>query len=117
FARKFQVMTYRCSHSELLLRSGKTADTPTRVDVLFKDVRALELRIYLSELFIEEIDPSQLGPHSTKPIEAVEQGHRAYLIKSGDWSGHIIAGAVFWHEDDGEFGAPSSFMPEVALLG
>ncbi|HEX7285586.1 MAG TPA: hypothetical protein VF532_05355 [Candidatus Angelobacter sp.] len=117
FNRQFQIMTYRCSHSQLLLRSGKTAQRPTRIDVLFKDVRAFELRTYLRDLTLEEINPAQLTGHAAQVQQVMEEGHKVYLLKADDWTGYIVAGALFWHEDEGEFGQPSVYMPEVTLLG
>lgn len=115
--RKFQIVSYRCSHSRLLLRSGKTPHTPTRIDILFQDVRALELRTYFSDLSVEEADPSRMTDLAARFQGVMEDGHKVYLLRSGDWTGYVVAGALFWHEDDGEFGQPSIYMPEVTLLG
>ena len=38
--RKFSVFSYGISHGPLLLRSGKTNEHHTRIDVLILDVRA-----------------------------------------------------------------------------
>ncbi len=38
--RRFQLWAYTVSHGSLLLRSTKTDDEPTRVDVLFRNVKA-----------------------------------------------------------------------------
>ena len=43
--RLFSVFGYSMCHGLLLLRSGKSNEYPnTRVDVLFQDVRAIEIR-------------------------------------------------------------------------
>jgi len=117
FDRKFQIVTYRCSHGQLLLRSAKSPNCPTRIDVLFKDVRAFELRTFLSGLSIAEGDSTQVRDRASKPLDAMEDGHKVYVLKSEDWVGYVVGGAVFWHEDQGEFAQPSVYMPEVTLLG
>lgn len=117
FQRRFQVVAYRCSHAQLLLRSAKTPGNPTRIDVLFKDARAFELRAFLSGLAIEESEPSEIADRKAKPLEAMEYGHKVYLLKSEGWIGYVVGDGVFWHEDEGEFGQPSIYFPEVALLG
>ena len=114
FDRKFRLATYRCSHSQLLLRSEQS---PTRLDILFKDVSACELRTFLSGLSIEEVEPDEVKDRASNAIDAMEDGQKIYLLKSEGWTGYVVAGAVFWHEDEGTFGQPSAFMPEVRLLG
>ena len=102
------------SHGQLLLRSPKAPGLPTRVDVLFTDVRAMELRTTLQTLTIEEGQPSDLSGRPTRPQEATEAGHKFYLLRSGDWVGYIIAGTVHWHEDHGEYGEPSALFRGTA---
>jgi hypothetical protein len=41
--RKFQVWKYTVGHSQLLLRSTKSPDCSTRIDVLFKGVSEFHL--------------------------------------------------------------------------
>ena len=117
FNRKFQIATFRWSHGQLLLRSAKSTDTPTRLDILFKDVRAFELRTDLSGLSIAEGDPGELTGKPAKPLNTMEHGHKIYILKSQDWVGYIVGDGVFWHEDQGEIGQPSIYMPDVVLLG
>jgi hypothetical protein len=40
----------------------------------------------------------------------MEDGHRVFLLKCDGWTGCIVAGAVHWHEDDGEYGEPSALL-------
>ncbi len=42
--RKFVISSYARSHGLLLLRSVKTTANLTRLDILFQDVRAMEIR-------------------------------------------------------------------------
>lgn len=93
----------------MLFRSGKTPEYPTRIDVLFKDVRAMELRAWFSRLEITEVDPEFLLDTPSKGHELMEVGNRVYRIDGGCWSGFIVGGAVFVHEDEGELFQPSKF--------
>src|SRR6266850_5675976 len=108
FAREFQIWSYNVGHGELLLRSPKIPSLPTRIDILFKDVRAMELRTRITGLSIEEAQPGDIMDRGTKLVDTMEKGHKVYLIKTQDWIGCLIAGAVFWHEDQGEYGQPSA---------
>lgn len=94
----------------MLLRSPKSTDKSTRIDVLFTDVRVIELRAILSTLLIEEVDATDVAERPTKPSQTMETGHRVFVLKCESWSGCIIAGAVHWHEDEGEYGQPSALV-------
>jgi hypothetical protein len=48
FKRSFVVFSYYMGHGVLLLRSRKTLEHPTRIDILFKDVRAIEIRAWFN---------------------------------------------------------------------
>jgi hypothetical protein len=54
--RRFQLWSYRVSHSQLLLRSVKDAEHTSRIDVLFKGVDALDLPTRLDGLVIENCE-------------------------------------------------------------
>ena len=43
FPRRFQIWLYSVSHGQLLLRSNRSGEFSTRIDVLFKNVAAIEL--------------------------------------------------------------------------
>lgn len=116
FNRDFQIWRYDVGHGALLLRSCKSEKEKTRVDVLFKDVRVMELRAYLRTLSIEEVPASEVLNRPTKPDGTIEHGLIVYLVKSQDWTGCIVAGAVYWHEDDGEYGQPSALWTHWSRL-
>jgi hypothetical protein len=49
--RLFSLFGYTVSHKMLLFRSGKSNESPTtRVDILFKDVRAMEIRSWFKDI-------------------------------------------------------------------
>jgi hypothetical protein len=110
FEREFQLWSYTASHGQLLLRSPKAPNRPTRMDVLFTDVRSVELRTTLQNLIIEEANASEISERPIRPAETAETGHKFYRLRSGDWIGCVVAGAVRWHEDSREYGESSTLM-------
>lgn len=102
--RTFQVWAYTVSHAQLLLRSVKTDVDETRVDVVFKNVRAMSLcnafeKLSVQECAVEDLEAAtpQSGPNA-----------KGYKLKSERFTGWVVADAMFVHEDDGEYGDPSA---------
>ena len=112
--RTFSVFGYSMSHGLLLLRSGKSNEhANTRVDVLFQDVRALEIRAWFKGIRIEEEDnPEFLKNQRSKPAELVEPGNKIYSLRSSAWEGFVVAGPVQFVEDTGELFGPSGLVSE-----
>lgn len=52
----FRCWSYTARHGQLLLRSTKSAERPTQVDVLFKNVSAVNLRTVMQDLELVETD-------------------------------------------------------------
>jgi hypothetical protein len=111
--RSFVIFSYAVSHGLLLLRSRKTKEESTRVDILFQDVRAMELRSWFEGLTIKEVDAIFLKGIRSNPTEMMEQGNKIYSITGREWLGFIVGGIVSVREDDGEFFAPSGLIPEA----
>ena len=112
--RTFSVFGYSMSHGLLLLRSGKSNEhANTRVDVLFQDVRALEIRAWFKGIRIEEeINPEFLNNQRSRPAQMIEPGNKIYSLRSSGWEGFVIAGLVQFIEDSGELFGPSSLVSE-----
>jgi hypothetical protein len=112
--RLFSIYGYAMSHGLLLLRSGKSNETPsTRVDILFRDVRAVEIRTSFKGIRIEEVDdPQVLNNQGSNPGEMIEPGNKIYSLTSSEWSGFVVAGIVSFTEDDGSLFGPSSLVPD-----
>jgi len=104
--RSFVVFSYAMSHGLLLLRSRKLPPaTPTRLDILFKDVRALEIRCWFDGLTIEEVGVDFLQGVRSNPAPLIERGNKVYALKSTGWVGFVVGGIVSFHEDQGPRGA------------
>ena len=113
--RAFVIFSYTLSHGLLLLRSGKTSELLTRVDILFHDVRAMEMRCWFDGLTIEERDPSFLSEFGSSPADLMEEGNKVYSVRGRDWRGFIVGGIVSFEEDDGEFVAPSGLLADRSV--
>lgn len=109
FARSFQMWDFRVGHGQLLLRSPKAPGLATRVDLLFKNVAAICLPTVLDELTLfEATDEERAGMQL--PVEPRQlRGRKLFVLRGSSISGYVLAGAVFWHEDQGEYDAPSHF--------
>jgi hypothetical protein len=88
--RHFQIWRYEVGHAQLLLRSVKGDHHASRIDVLFKDVKAIDLPTRFAGLQIER-DGDQ------------------YAVSGAGWSGHVIAAACFQAKDTDEYYSPSPF--------
>ena len=91
--RYFQVWHFTVSHTQLLLRSNRDDNHPTRVEVLFKGVQRLDI-------------PSSFdGLH-------VRRDRGRYALGGRGWVGSVFALAMFAVEDEGEYSTPSSLFIE-----
>jgi hypothetical protein len=108
--RKFSVFSYGISHGLLLLRSGKTDEHNTRIDVLIRDVRAMEIRSWFEGLEITEADREYLREFRSNPIEMIEPGNRVYALWGKGWQGFIVGGILSVQEDESEYMAPTGLL-------
>ena len=113
--RTFFLVGYYVSHGPLLFRSGKTNEHDTRLDVLFYDVRAMEVRVFTEGLIVGEEDPEYLSRFPSRPLEMMEPGLIAYSIGNGTWSGYVLAGSFQVGEDRGELQDPSPLLADDSL--
>ena len=58
--RFFQLWSYSVSHSELLFRSAKSIEYPTRIDVFFKGVKEIHLPTTSNGLSITEASDADI---------------------------------------------------------
>jgi hypothetical protein len=107
--RKFPLFSYQISHGPLLLRSGRTDECQTRIDLLILDVRAMEIRSWFDGVEIAPVDQDYLRDFRSHPAEIMQPGLNAYAISSKGWQGFIIGGGLLVHEDEADFMAPGAF--------
>jgi len=107
--RTFQLWRAVVGHNQLLLRSTKSESEPTRIEILFKPVRALELRTVLDGLRIRLANPDEAEQIA---IKSGDPGNWAtfFVLESDTWSGYVVAETMVSAEDDGEYSDPSSLL-------
>lgn len=105
---------YTVGHRQLLLRSVKSADHPTRIDVLFKGVSQFHLPAVLNGLVIaEESDQNEVRDLFTlHESEATKKVLKLFTARGTDFLGYVTARIAFQHEDEGEYYDPS-FFPSI----
>ena len=108
--RKFVLFSYSISHGILLLRSGRTKTELKRIDVVFRDVRAIEVRAWFEGIVIIESNSNSLKAFASNPTSMLEVGNRVYSLRGKEWEGYILAGQMLINEDTEDFMAPSSLI-------
>jgi hypothetical protein len=109
--RTFFLESYVAGHGLLLFRSNRTKEQPTVVDVLFKDVRAMDVRAWTDELCVENASTALVEGYLSKPAEMIEKGLFVYRLSGLGWQGYVIACRV-----DSKEGAVAPKSP-AGLLG
>lgn len=99
--RRFRLWAQTVSHGQLLLRSPRSSDHPTRIDVLFKPVSAQKVRWIYDGLVIrcpssEERERIQ----QQMPGGLLGMDDRVFALETADSLDWVVAMAVGWHEDD-----------------
>jgi hypothetical protein len=107
FDRGFELWSFDVSHSVLTLRSNRTADSPTRIDIMFRAVRELRLRKSAENLTVDLLqdDDPRIAQLGISP----ERHSYLFALSSNDFPvGYVIASSMFTSEDDLSFDAPST---------
>lgn len=103
---KFQWWSFTASHGQLLLRSTKSSDRPTQIDILFKNVSAATLRTVIDDLEVVETD---------RNAKALVGGQvtpgKVFLVRGRGYEGSVIAGNVTRAEGDHEYYEQSPLLP------
>jgi len=90
--RHFLLESYVASHGLLLFRANRTNELPTTIDVLFRDVRAMDVRAWTMGLRIELADRSLLEAYPSDPVEMIEtEDILVYRVSGSKWEGFVLA--------------------------
>lgn len=88
----FQMWRYTVSHGQLLLRSTKEdGEQTTRIDILFKGVRRIDM------------------PTLTNGLRIKPARKRAFSVSGDGWKGSVSALGGWVREDEGDYAEPSPF--------
>jgi hypothetical protein len=109
-ARPIQIWDYVVSHSQLLLRATKDGAHPTRLDVAFGGVAAVNLPVFMSSATIDEADPTLADEIIAATHVEVPEERKVFLVEGPDFKGWVIAGILSFIEDDGEYDDPSAVL-------
>jgi hypothetical protein len=93
----------------MLLRSTRSDGLDARVDVLFKDIAALQLPTAFDGLLITEASNDELLKLGPQLGSNSMVNKNVFLIQGSNYSGYVVAGSVFWHEDEGTYYDESYF--------
>jgi hypothetical protein len=98
YSRTFQMWEFLVGHRQLLLRSPKSEEHNTRIDILFKDVSEICLPTILTGLTVSVTPRSHPGAQGSE-----------YCIKGNEYEGRVAAGSMHVHEDTLEYYDDSFF--------
>jgi len=114
--RMFQIWKYTIGHSQLLIRSTKSPEFPSRIDVLFKGVEQFHLPATFEGLFITEASEAEIERLCTlRESVSFHKNLKVFAVTGRDYVGYVAALAVFSHEDQGEYYDPSFFAKNNIL--
>lgn len=112
--RRFRVWLFTASHATLLLRSVKGEGEATRIDLLFKPVRHMNLPFCFEGVDVRIVPRDGVERVQGGVARCMEAGDHMYALSpmpDGPW---VIARTMNWHEDDGDYGDPSHFgVPQL----
>jgi hypothetical protein len=111
--RRFQIWKYTVGHTQMLLRSTKSPDFPTRIDVFFKGVEAFHMPTIFTGLSIAEASEEEIRTLcSLRQSPSFGKSTKVFKVQGSDFLGYVAALIVVCHEDGGEYDDPSFFSKE-----
>lgn len=108
--RTFQVWAYTVGMGRLLIRSTKSATFPTRVDVLFQNVKAMKLPTRLDGLVVRLADEVERRAIESETGLLTSDDTKPFVIEGTGYVGYIVAGVIVSHEDAGEYNDESALL-------
>lgn len=115
--REFQIWEYTVSHGQLLLRSTKANIHKTQIDVLFKNVVFIQLPARFQGLTISEIASDDPRAAAVSLGEFSLLGQTIFLVEGDAWTGVVVAGAVYFLEDESTHNDQSKLLPDFRNPG
>lgn len=109
--RRFQLWAFTVSHALLLLRSPKSDEYPTRVDILFRGVWLLHVPVTFDGLVIAEVSRPDATAISSHAARVVDFSSKFFSLRTREGVGLIASATMDISEDSEDFAAPSSMVP------
>jgi hypothetical protein len=110
FDGRFALWSYTIGHGRLLLRRTKSAEHPTRVDILFKDVGWMCIPTDIADVRIQEATSDEAESVLANTGTVRRDGRKMFVVSGAQCRGYVLAGIVVWKEDVGEYSDPSSLL-------
>jgi hypothetical protein len=107
--RTFRIWLYSVTHSTLLLRSVRTDDHATRVDIIFKRVRRIDIPTRIVGIDLRVVDAAKSAAPSHFTAHLADKDQILYSLAGEVGDSFVVASTVAWNEDGGEDDDPSQF--------
>jgi hypothetical protein len=116
YERRFTMHLYWTSHGLLLLRSGKSKENLTRVDILFRDVTWMTLPTWFDGLEIVLSSAEALPFRLPTTIQREIHSRRVYRLTTDGVDHFIVASKrISIAEDDGHYFEDSLLIPDLRV--
>lgn len=107
--RRYVIWEYAVTHAQLLLRSQRDNDNPTRIDVLFKGVSFLHMPDGLDIESIDEVSPAEVRSIGGEDaLKALTYDRKGFRLRSPSGDALVVALVMFSAEDGLHASDPSS---------
>jgi hypothetical protein len=94
----------------LLLRSTKTEEFPTRVDILFQNVKLVHLATTIHGLVVRSPDDNE-QERIIRDTGLIQDDENRFFVIDGLHPGFVVAGVFVTREDKGEYYDSSELWP------
>jgi hypothetical protein len=97
--RIFQTWEFRVSHGQLLIRSPKTSDWPTNIDLIFAGVEYMDLPRFLRGVEVDEPNEADAAIMRER-LDRQGTSDRIFVIKSNNRRYYVVAAALQISENE-----------------
>ena len=111
--RSFRLWSYRVGQGLLLLRSVKSAEDTTRIDVLLKSVTAMKLPQSFGTLLVRDPSAEEDAQIRASLGTLANAKQQVFVVEGGPFTGWVLASAVVHAEDEGSWLDPSSLGSHI----
>jgi hypothetical protein len=113
--RDFTTYALVPTHRQLLLRSPMGDRWSDRIDLVFKGVLSLKVNLNISRLMVRKADPAQLSliEEDSGLMLGGAADRNAYILSGDQFSGYVVAAAMFMAKDQLHATNPSPLLFDV----
>jgi hypothetical protein len=107
--RRFQIWHYGVGLRQLLLRGTKGDAVATRIDILFQNVKFMQIPTTLQGLMVRDPTDEELDMIMSASKMLPDEDRRFFVLEGDNYRGFVVAGWVGQAEDEGSYSDPSPF--------